>query len=552
MKIILTTVHTAFVILMLGLAGLFLWPLIPGQHGLELRIVESGSMEPSIMTGSLVVVRAAGSYQVGDIVTFDRPASVVPTTHRIVEIRSEAGQTYFTTKGDANEEVDTDPALLSTVRGKVLFSVPRVGFVLDFARQPIGFALLIVLPAVMIILGELEKIWRTWRKRRKSKQNLIRTPESTTVELATEIEREVHSMLLKTPLTRPTLMMDVGVPVRQPQTKGNLVSDTSHQTYRDEPKVKSFLPKFELGRRSATSLFVLVTIYCTVATMFPRTVSNFSDLERSEGNQLQATRLDVDIAADTSQLHFQNGVIADDVDGGVVFTFTNASGSPTVVYDLTTVISGGSLPLCNALLANTGGALSYSGPLPALTGQSILFGTPWLLGLTLPDASGLTNDDLCTLNLTFTARPSDPNAGSGYFDQEVLPLVITLDQGGQDRALLVLPPTTESLLPEQTTPAVTPTNATDLTNSSTTDSTSTPTTILAPDTVLTPSIVETSDAPMTNLQATSPTKPDTSEAVSPPETKVDPVTPPAASESAPVITPETISPATPETTTTTT
>lgn len=455
MKIILTTFHIAFILLMLAVAGLFLWPLIPGQPGLELRIVESGSMEPAIMTGSLVVVRATGSYQVGDVITFDRPGSVVPTTHRIIAVLEEGGQTVFTTKGDANEEADTDPALASQVRGQVLLSVPRVGFILDFARQPVGFALLIVLPAVMIILGELGKIWHAWRQYRtatppSADDTFVGTPRQE-LKLESGLERGTASS------SRPILMMDVGVPARCNQRIETTKIAASEQMYIRENKGQSFVPRLALRQRGAASLFVLVTLFSTVATLFPRTVSQFTDIEHSSGNTLEATRLDVDVFADASELHFQNGVVASDSDSGVNFSFVTASGSAAVSYDVEASITGGSVSLCQAVVASTEGPLPYTGPLLTLAGSEVPFGALWHLGLTLPDGTSLTNGDLCTLALTFTAHNSSV-AGDGYFDQEVLPLVIILDQGGQVVAPLTVPPPESELTfvtTDTTAPAVT-------------------------------------------------------------------------------------------------
>lgn len=64
-------------------------------------VVLSGSMEPEIPTGSVVVVDGRKKeWNPGDVITYRRGNMVV--THRIVE-KSEEG--YYT-KGDANAEED--------------------------------------------------------------------------------------------------------------------------------------------------------------------------------------------------------------------------------------------------------------------------------------------------------------------------------------------------------------------------------------------------------------------------------------------------------------
>lgn len=141
---------------------------IPGK--LEVKIVQSGSMEPTIKVGSLVVIKPAGSYQVGDVVTFGKDnKKEVPTTHRIVADRVENGTLLFTTKGDANEDNDTKEIRRNEIIGKVIFSVPFLGYIIDFAKQPVGFAILIGLPALYIAYDEVTKIVREIRKIRSKK-----------------------------------------------------------------------------------------------------------------------------------------------------------------------------------------------------------------------------------------------------------------------------------------------------------------------------------------------------------------------------------------------
>ena len=51
---------------------------LPG--GWKLFTVQSGSMQPAISLGSLVIVKPAGEYVVGDVITFK--TGPTPTTHR--------------------------------------------------------------------------------------------------------------------------------------------------------------------------------------------------------------------------------------------------------------------------------------------------------------------------------------------------------------------------------------------------------------------------------------------------------------------------------------
>lgn len=158
MKFIAKTFYGLAITLLVGIAGLFVASMIPIPGNIEIKIVKSGSMEPAIPTGSLVVIKPTHTYKLGDVVTFGEDTRAqIPTTHRIVAIDASG---LITTKGDANEEQDTEPVRKSDIIGAVVAHVPYAGFVLDFAKQPVGFVLLIAIPAAAIIVDELINIFR--------------------------------------------------------------------------------------------------------------------------------------------------------------------------------------------------------------------------------------------------------------------------------------------------------------------------------------------------------------------------------------------------------
>lgn len=162
--------YAIFVAIVIFVAVVILASVLPIPGKLELKIVQSGSMEPTIKTGSLVVIKPADSYKVGDIITFGKDTKTeVPTTHRIVADRVESGVMIYSTKGDANEDKDTREVRQNEIIGKTLFSVPYLGYIMDFAKQPLGFILLIGLPALYIIYDEVVKIVIEIKKIRSKK-----------------------------------------------------------------------------------------------------------------------------------------------------------------------------------------------------------------------------------------------------------------------------------------------------------------------------------------------------------------------------------------------
>jgi signal peptidase I len=167
MKYIATTFYTILIIFLMCVAAVFLASMVPIPGHISVKIVKSGSMEPAINVGSIVVVKPAERYQVGDVITFGADTQTqIPTTHRIIATNVENGATMFTTKGDANEDPDSNKTSVSEVQGKVVFTVPHAGFVLDFAKKPMGFTLMIAVPAAIIIVDELMRIFNEVRSMR--------------------------------------------------------------------------------------------------------------------------------------------------------------------------------------------------------------------------------------------------------------------------------------------------------------------------------------------------------------------------------------------------
>ena len=158
----------AFMVLV---GGLLIFSMVPIEGNFQIKIVLSGSMEPAIKTGSVVIIKPVDRYGIGDVVIFGKDnRDNIPTTHRIVEMHIISGETRFITKGDANDDLDGREITERDIIGKVLFDVPYVGFILDIARKPLGFAVLIGIPALVIMSDEVVKIYREAKKLSKAKK----------------------------------------------------------------------------------------------------------------------------------------------------------------------------------------------------------------------------------------------------------------------------------------------------------------------------------------------------------------------------------------------
>lgn len=155
------------------LAGLSLLSTFSTNLTAGLYVVRSGSMQPAISLGSLVLIKKIDNYNQGDIITFLNPKSL--TTHRIVGIEETGGVPLYITKGDANETEDDFRVKKELVKGKVTLAIPYLGYPISFTKTLPGLILLIVVPATIIVYQELINFkndlvfWMEKRKREKKK-----------------------------------------------------------------------------------------------------------------------------------------------------------------------------------------------------------------------------------------------------------------------------------------------------------------------------------------------------------------------------------------------
>src|SRR3989338_5110687 len=74
--------------------------ILPIPGNIKILSVLSGSMEQTIQTGSIVIIKPVVQYRIGDIITSSQSQKTqTPTTHRIYDIRIQTGQPIYITKG---------------------------------------------------------------------------------------------------------------------------------------------------------------------------------------------------------------------------------------------------------------------------------------------------------------------------------------------------------------------------------------------------------------------------------------------------------------------
>ena len=143
---------------------------VPGIGGYSPLIVLTGSMEPQIMEGDLIIVKKidGADVKVGDVIAFFDPdgngTSVL--THRVIEVIENDGKLSFKTQGDANNSADRQAVSADKLVG--IFTgtrIPGAGSVAMFMSTTAGLVVCVVIPLILLIAYDLI------RRRRYEKRN---------------------------------------------------------------------------------------------------------------------------------------------------------------------------------------------------------------------------------------------------------------------------------------------------------------------------------------------------------------------------------------------
>ncbi|WP_200411491.1 signal peptidase I SipW [Virgibacillus salexigens] len=125
----------------------------PEVFGYQLNTVLSGSMEPGIQTGSLIVVETIEdktNFKKGDTITFQKDENML-VTHRIIEVIKNKNGVSYRTKGDNNDAPDLNLVPSQNVVAEYTgFTLPYVGFFINFSQSKNGF-LLFLIPGILFL-----------------------------------------------------------------------------------------------------------------------------------------------------------------------------------------------------------------------------------------------------------------------------------------------------------------------------------------------------------------------------------------------------------------
>lgn len=159
-NIIITVVLILLIVLVVFLFAVRMSGKTPSLFGYSVYRVQSGSMEPKLSVGDVILVKSCDPEDIhmGDIITYKVTHGAMTgstITHRVVQEPEERdGVYYFVTKGDANNVTDEEISF-DVIEGKYVKSLYLIDKLYSFFLSPVG---LITFVGVIILLFGYEMI----------------------------------------------------------------------------------------------------------------------------------------------------------------------------------------------------------------------------------------------------------------------------------------------------------------------------------------------------------------------------------------------------------
>lgn len=147
-------------------AAVLIAAVLPMAVGMHTYTVRSGSMDPAIATGDVVVVDSIspGDARVGDVITFNDPeGGDALITHRVRAMREHGETIGFITRGDANNSFERWSIPADGSIGQVSYRIPMLGRAINPLSAAPGRIGLIVVPALLLCAAGLFRIWAPGR-----------------------------------------------------------------------------------------------------------------------------------------------------------------------------------------------------------------------------------------------------------------------------------------------------------------------------------------------------------------------------------------------------
>lgn len=128
---------------------------VPSIGDIMPMIITSGSMEPEINVGDIILSKKVDSKDIqdGDIISFwDPENSKHIITHKVIKIYTENNETYFLTMGTYTGSEDQIPVNSNLLVGKYVGRIRWIGGLALFMQTPLGLITCLLIPLCILLI----------------------------------------------------------------------------------------------------------------------------------------------------------------------------------------------------------------------------------------------------------------------------------------------------------------------------------------------------------------------------------------------------------------
>lgn len=152
--------------------------------GFRIYRVISGSMQPALQIGDVIIVKKSNNYSERDIITYSNGLTTI--THRIIAINNDE----VITKGDANE-VDDKPINKEQIVGKFFFRISNFSLFSMILSKNVIYLIMIFLLVLIFLLVIGDRIIKNLRYQSNNVKKLKKNKEKNKRELNKKDELDI-------------------------------------------------------------------------------------------------------------------------------------------------------------------------------------------------------------------------------------------------------------------------------------------------------------------------------------------------------------------------
>lgn len=130
---------------------------------ISLYTIISPSMEPNINVYDVVLTKRLKPEEVkeGDVITFISSSTLgegLTITHRVKSVIKTEGDIKFRTQGDNNPIPDSALVTSNNLLGKVVFTIPFLGYIQFMLQSKSGWLFFLLIPAIIVVIYDVVKV----------------------------------------------------------------------------------------------------------------------------------------------------------------------------------------------------------------------------------------------------------------------------------------------------------------------------------------------------------------------------------------------------------